>query len=125
MSLQRHDPLTLPSPPRGRGGLGWGRGQSVETKFRKGETMRIAAIAAVLASVALPAAAQDFYKGKTIDIIVGYTVDNSFDTYARMMARVMPRYLPGSPNMVVQNMPGAGSMRATNHLYNIAAKDGT
>jgi len=70
--------------------------------------------------------AQDaFYKGKTIDIIVGYTVDNSFDTYPRMLAKVLPRYIPGSPNIVVQNMPGAGSMRATNHLYNIAAKDGT
>ena len=70
--------------------------------------------------------AQDaFYKGKTIDIIVGYTVDNSFDTYPRMLAKVLPRYIPGSPSIVVQNMPGAGSMRATNHLYNIAAKDGT
>ena len=89
--------------------------------------MRITALAAILASLALPAAAQDapFYKGKTIDIIVGYTVDNSFDTYPRMLAKVLPRYIPGSPNIVVQNMPGAGSMRATNHLYNIAAKDGT
>ena len=88
--------------------------------------MRIAALAAILASLTLPAAAQEaFYKGKTIDIIVGYTVDNSFDTYPRMLAKVLPRYIPGSPNIVVQNMPGAGSMRATNHLYNIAVKDGT
>lgn len=88
--------------------------------------MRIAALTAILAALALPAAAQDsFYKGKTIDIIVGYTVDNSFDTYPRMLAKVLPRYIPGSPNIVVQNMPGAGSMRATNHLYNIAVKDGT
>src|SRR3954464_1227411 len=87
--------------------------------------MRIAALAAATL-IALPAAAQDnFYRGKTIDIVVGYTVDNSFDTYARMMARVMPRCLPGNPNIVGQNMPGAGAMRATNHLYNIAAKDGT
>jgi tripartite-type tricarboxylate transporter receptor subunit TctC len=91
--------------------------------------MRIAALAmagfaACLA--ALPARAEDpFYKGKTIDIIVGYTVDNSFDTYPRMMAKVMSKYLPGNPNIIIQNMPGAGSMRATNHLYNIAAKDGT
>jgi tripartite-type tricarboxylate transporter receptor subunit TctC len=89
--------------------------------------MRSAALAAILVGLALPAMAQDapFYKGKTIDIIVGYTVDNSFDTYPRMLARVLPRYIPGSPNIVVQNMPGAGSMRATNHLYNIAVKDGT
>ena len=88
--------------------------------------MRSAALAAMLVSLALPAAAQDqFYKGKTIDIVVGYTVDNSFDTYPRMLAKVLPRYIPGNPNIVVQNMPGAGSMRATNHLYNIAAKDGT
>ena len=90
--------------------------------------MRIAAIAlaAILFGLALPAAAQEpFYKGKTIDIIVGYTVDNSFDTYPRMLAKVLPRYLAGNPSIVVQNMPGAGSLRATNHLYNIAAKDGT
>ena len=90
--------------------------------------MRIAAIAlaAILVGLALPAAAQEpFYKGKTIDIIVGYTVDNSFDTYPRMLAKVLPRYLAGNPSIVVQNMPGAGSLRATNHLYNIAAKDGT
>jgi tripartite-type tricarboxylate transporter receptor subunit TctC len=85
-----------------------------------------AGAAALACTLALPAMAQDaFYKGKTIDIIVGYTVDNSFDTYPRMLAKVLPRYIPGSPNIVVQNMPGAGSMRATNHLYNIAAKDGT
>ena len=88
--------------------------------------MRIAALATLLVSLALPAVAQEpFYKGKTIDIVVGYTVDNTFDTYPRMLAKVLPRYLPGNPNIVIQNMPGAGSMRATNHLYNIAAKDGT
>src|SRR6185312_12359385 len=105
---------------RGRGRIEIGK------ELRGGRVMRSAALAAILVSLALPAMAQDaFYKGKTIDIIVGYTVDNSFDTYPRMLAKVLPRYIPGSPNIVVQNMPGAGSMRATNHLYNIAAKDGT
>jgi tripartite-type tricarboxylate transporter receptor subunit TctC len=87
-------------------------------------TLAASALAACL--VSLPARAEDpFYKGKTIDMIIGYAVDNSFDSYGRVMARYMTRYLPGNPAIVVQNMPGAGSLRATNHLYNIAPRDGT
>lgn len=75
-----------------------------------------------------PARAQDaaeFYKGKTVQLIVGYGSGGGYDIYARMLARYMGKYLPGNPSIVVQNMPGAGSLRATNYLYSVAPKDGT
>lgn len=90
-----------------------------------------AAIAAFVASVlpaALPARAQDvaeFYKGKTMQVIVGYGSGGGYDLYARMLARHMGKHIPGNPSMVVQNMPGAGSLRATNYLFSVAPKDGT
>jgi tripartite-type tricarboxylate transporter receptor subunit TctC len=85
-------------------------------------------VSATLAAAALPANAQSveaFYKGKTITISVGFSPGGSYDFYPRLFARYMGKYIPGNPSIVVQNMPGAGSMRAANHLFNIAAKDGT
>ena len=69
--------------------------------------------------------ATDFYKGKTVQIVVGYGAGGGYDLYARVLARHMGRHLPGNPNVVIQNMPGAGSLRAANYLYAIAPKDGT
>lgn len=69
--------------------------------------------------------AADFYKGKQITIIVGSSSGGGYDTYARTIARHMGKFLPGHPAVVVQNMPGAGSVKATNNLFNVAAKDGT
>ncbi len=69
--------------------------------------------------------AADFYKGKQVNLIVGYGPGGGYDIYARVLARHFGRFIPGNPNIVVQNMPGAGSLRAANHLYNIAPKDGT
>ena len=66
-----------------------------------------------------------FYKGKTLDMIVGYAAGSSNDIAAREVAKYLPKYLPGSPNMVTRNMPGAGSFSAGNYIYNIAPKDGT
>ena len=83
---------------------------------------------AFAAALALPAQAQDvsnFYKGKTITLLVGYTAGGGFDAYARIIAGYLGKYIPGQPTIVVQNMPGAGSARAASHLYNVAAKDGT
>jgi tripartite-type tricarboxylate transporter receptor subunit TctC len=82
-----------------------------------------AAVALTSASQAQDAA--KFYAGKTITFIVGYGSGASFDIGTRLIARHMAQYIPGKPSIVVQNMPGAGSMRAANHLYNAAAKDGT
>lgn len=71
------------------------------------------------------AAATDFYEGKTITIIVGSDVGGGFDTFARLMSRHLGRYIAGSPSIVVQNMPGAGSAKAAGFVYSAAAKDGT
>jgi hypothetical protein len=68
---------------------------------------------------------EDFYKGKTVSVLVGFTTGNGADSYARLVARWYSKYLPGAPNVVVQNMPGSGSLTMTNNLYNVAAKDGT
>jgi tripartite-type tricarboxylate transporter receptor subunit TctC len=80
---------------------------------------------AVMGAVQPAGAADDFYKGKTITFFVGFSPGGGYDGYARLLARFMPTYIPGSPTMIVQNMEGAGSMRAANHIYNVAPKDGT
>ncbi|HZS65442.1 MAG TPA: tripartite tricarboxylate transporter substrate-binding protein [Xanthobacteraceae bacterium] len=83
---------------------------------------------ALLAAAPLPAAAQDansFYKGQTLHLIVGSAVGGGYDAYARLMADHMPRHIPGNPSIVIQNMPGAGSLVATNYIANVAPKDGT
>ena len=79
-----------------------------------------------LASIALAplAAAQDFYKGKTVTLIVGNAPGGGYDHYARLLARHMPRYIVGEPSIVVKNMPGAGGMVMSNFLYSQAARDG-
>src|SRR5205807_6110726 len=81
--------------------------------------------AALAATPAHPDAVADFYRGKQINLIVGYGPGGGYDTAARVLARHLGRYIPGNPSIVVQNMPGAGSMRAANYLYGIAPKDGT
>jgi tripartite-type tricarboxylate transporter receptor subunit TctC len=65
-----------------------------------------------------------FFQGKTIRIIVGFTSGGLYDQYARLLARYMPKHLPGNPSIIVQNMPGAGSLIATNYVANIAKPDG-
>ena len=84
---------------------------------------------AVIAMLALMATARadetSFYQGKSVNLIVGYGPGGGYDLFARVLARFMPNHMPGKPNMVVQNMPGASSLRATNHLAVNAPKDGT
>ncbi len=70
-------------------------------------------------------AVADFYKGRTVNLVVGYGPGGGYDVYARLVGRHIGRHIPGKPNVVVQNMPGAGSLRAVNWLYNVAPKDGT
>jgi tripartite-type tricarboxylate transporter receptor subunit TctC len=70
-------------------------------------------------------AVADFYRGKTLTIIVGYTAGGGYDLYARALGRHMGKHLPGNPGFIVQNITGAGSLNAANHLYNVSAKDGT
>jgi tripartite-type tricarboxylate transporter receptor subunit TctC len=88
----------------------------------------IAAVAAVLTLAGAPARADavaDFYKGKTVTLVVGYGSGGGYDVYARVIATHLGKYIPGNPTVVVQNMPGAGSLRSVNYLYNTAPKDGT
>src|ERR1700746_1931690 len=91
--------------------------------------MAIRWMALLLASLALVSQAwadtvADFYKGRTVTLIVGYGPGGGYDLFARLMARHLGRYIPGNPTIVVQNMPGAGSLRATNYLYTVAPRDG-
>src|SRR5882724_10548719 len=67
----------------------------------------------------------DFYRGKQVNLVVGYGPGGGYDIYARLLARHLGRFIPGTPNVIVQNMPGAGSLRAVNYLYKVAPKDGT
>src|SRR5438552_14738287 len=72
-----------------------------------------------------PAAAADFYAGKTVNFIVGTDVGGGFSIYGRTIGKYLPRYIPGNPTVVVKNMPGAGGATASAWLYRIAPKDGT
>jgi len=83
---------------------------------------------ALLASLALPAHADevaDFYKGRNVSLVIGYSVGGGYDAYGRLVARYLGKHVPGNPNIVPQNMTGAGSLRAANYLYTAAAKDGS
>src|SRR6187401_827552 len=68
---------------------------------------------------------EDFYRGKKLDMIIGYSSGGTYDLYARLVARYLGNYLPGKPLIVPRNMPGAGSRAAATWVYNIAPKDGT
>ena len=70
------------------------------------------------------AAADEFYRGKVIRVIVGFSAGGGFDTYARTVTRYMGKYIPGNPTMVVENMTGAGSLIAANHVFKVARADG-
>ncbi len=67
----------------------------------------------------------DFYKGKTVRIIVGFSAGGGYDAYSRLIGRHLHKHIPGNPNVLVDNMSGAGSILAANHINNVAPKDGT
>jgi tripartite-type tricarboxylate transporter receptor subunit TctC len=85
-------------------------------------------VAAATLLAVTPAAAQsvaEFYAGKQISFIVGASNGGGYDTQARLVARHLGKHIPGNPTIIVQNMPGAGSLAAANYIYNVAAKDGS
>ncbi len=89
---------------------------------------RFISVAAALAACCLPARAdpiEEFYKGKSVTIMIGYGAGGSDDLWARLLARHMNRFLPGNPTIVPQNVPGAGSLVAANQVFKTAPKDGT
>jgi tripartite-type tricarboxylate transporter receptor subunit TctC len=93
----------------------------------KMHTKTILAVATLLVGLSQTGAVnaqEQFFKGKQIRIIVGLSSGGGYDRAARLIARYMPKYIPGSPDMVVQNMPGAGSVTATNYVWGVAKPDG-
>lgn len=101
--------------------------------FDRVETMLRKALFALLAAAAVPVAplsaasetVEDFYRGRMIRIIVGTNAGQDYDLWARLIGRHMINHIPGKPSLIVENMPGGGHLTATNHLYNIAARDGS
>jgi tripartite-type tricarboxylate transporter receptor subunit TctC len=90
------------------------------------KTVRAAALAfGLIAAFAAPAEAEDFYKGKTVTLVVGYAPGGAYDLNARLIARHLGRFIPGNPVIVVSNMPGAGSLRSVQYIQRIAPRDGT
>lgn len=92
------------------------------------QTEGFAALLVGVLFAATPAVAQapaEYYKGKTIGINIGYGPGGGYDTYGRVLARHFGRLIPGNPNVVPKNMPGAGALKAANYIYNSAPKDGT
>ncbi len=87
--------------------------------------LALLAILPVAQAVAQSVPPDDFYKGKTVQMLIGFQAGTGYDTYARALARHLGRHLPGNPTVVPQNMTGAGGLVAANHLYNLAPKDGT
>lgn len=81
--------------------------------------------AATFAGHAFAQSEADFYKGKTVNVVIGFSPGGTYDLFGRMVARYMGKHIPGNPTLVPQNMPGAGSLRAANWLYAVAPKDGT
>ena len=83
----------------------------------------------LLALLTEPSQAQDavadFYRGKTVNVLIGVGVGGEYDIQARLVARHIGKHIPGNPTVVAQNMTGAGGLRMINYLYNVAAKDGT
>ncbi|HTK12461.1 MAG TPA: hypothetical protein VL402_01545 [Xanthobacteraceae bacterium] len=67
----------------------------------------------------------DFYKGRTVELDIQTSVGGGYDSYARLLARFMPKYIPGNPTILPKNMPGAGGLLAANYLYNVAPHDGS
>ena len=82
----------------------------------------MALIASHEAEAATPA---EFYKGRTVFVIVGYTPGGGYDLYARVLAQHLGKHIPGNPTVIPQNMPGAGSLKAANYIFSVAPKDGS
>jgi len=100
--------------------------------WTRGATRRLALmslVATLTVAVIQPArsqqAVEDFYRGKQLDMVIGYSPGGTYDLYARLVARFLGNYIPGKPNIVPRNMPGAGSRSATKWVYSIGPKDGT
>lgn len=93
-------------------------------KFLRGVEILLAVMSIMVSNVHGAAADAEFYSGKVIRIVVGFSAGGGFDTYARSLSRYMGKYIPGNPTIIVENMPGAGSLILANHIYRVAKPDG-
>src|SRR4051794_39251141 len=89
------------------------------------KALAVACLALAFAGPVHADAVSDFFKTKNVTLVVGYGTGGGYDVYGRIVARYIRKYIPGNPPVVVQNMPGAGSLLSANYLYNTAPKDGT
>jgi len=87
--------------------------------------LRVLLACSALAGAAPANAADEFYAGKTVQMLIGFSPGGGYDIYARTLARYLGRHIPGRPQILPENMPGAGSLKLVNYLYNVAPKDGT
>src|SRR5689334_20460721 len=85
----------------------------------------VSVLTSVLSADAAPQDAASFYKGRSVQLLIGFGPTGGYDTYARTLARHMGKHIPGNPTVVPQNMPGAGGLKVANYIYNVAPKDGT
>ena len=85
----------------------------------------VLAAALTLSVQAKAQSVEDFYRGRQVQVLIGYSGGGGYDLYARLLARHMGKHIPGHPTLVPQNMPGAGSLKLTNYLYTVAPKDGS
>jgi tripartite-type tricarboxylate transporter receptor subunit TctC len=85
----------------------------------------LVAAAIVFVTPHAAAAPADFYKGRTISVIIGYSAGGGYDLYARVLSQHLGKHIPGNPTVIPQNMPGAGSIKAANYVFSVAPKDGT
>jgi len=90
-----------------------------------GKTVGSAAALVVLAGLACAAGVEDFYKGRNVTLVIGYSVGGGYDAYARLLGRFIGKHIPGNPAIVPEQMTGAGSLRSANFIYSVAAKDGS
>ena len=90
-----------------------------------GATIGIAVAMVMLSAPVRADAVADFYRGKTLRMLIGYGPGGGYDIYGRLVAEFLPRHVPGNPTIVTQNMPGAGSFVAAKYIYDVAPKDGT
>lgn len=93
--------------------------------LRKYLSTAAVALGVLVSNSAFAETVEEFYSGKTINLYIGYSVGGGYDTYARMIAAHIGKHIPGNPTVVPNNMPGAGSLRLTNWLYEAAPADGT
>src|SRR6266478_8808951 len=97
----------------------------MRTGLRAGTLISCALLICISSSSAAQDAVADFYRGKQVTIMVGFTPGGSSSLYAQALARHMGRFMPGSPNFIVQHVPGAGGLLVANNIYNTAPRDGT